>query len=54
MGFLPSALGSNQICCLVERQAPAGSCDFSPSPPVETFTPPREHCNHELSRVGMQ
>jgi len=41
--FLPSALDSNQICCLVAKdQAPAGLCDFSPSPPVETFTPPRE------------
>jgi hypothetical protein len=24
------------------NQAPAGSCDYSPSPPVETYTPPRE------------
>lgn len=43
-GSLPSALDSHQVCCLIDvrRQAPAGSCDCSPSPPVETFTPPRE------------
>jgi hypothetical protein len=44
------------------NQAPAGSCDCSPSPPVETYTPPREQTqpanqaapnkNHATNDVG--
>ena len=47
---LPSALDSHQICaCRRCRQAPAGSCDCSPSPPVEIFTPRPENGRHVLS-----
>src|SRR5260221_3984685 len=34
------------------RQALAGSCDLSPSPPVGTFPPPRERSPPDLARPG--
>jgi hypothetical protein len=40
-----SGFSPNLLPCRFSRQAPAGSCDCSPSPPVETFTPPRELCD---------